>query len=129
MIVTDSSAILAFLLDPVGASNFEEILSKADSVAAPDVIDVEVLNSLRRLERLKVLGAAHARNLLSFYEELSLMRYPTRLLLQGIWKLRHNFSAYDAAYVVVAATLKVPLYTQDAKLHRAGSSAYNIILI
>ena len=35
------------------------------------------------------------------------------------WALRHNFTTYDAAYVVLAKVLKVSLITSDAKLARA----------
>jgi hypothetical protein len=33
-----------------------------------------------------------------------------------IWELRHNFTAYDAAYVALAETTNAVLYTTDAKL-------------
>jgi predicted nucleic acid-binding protein len=36
-----------------------------------------------------------------------------------MWALRHNMTAYDAAFVVLAETLAVPLVTCDARLARA----------
>jgi predicted nucleic acid-binding protein len=39
-----------------------------------------------------------------------------------MWELRHNFTAYDAAYIALAEAMNAVLYTSDAKLckgHRA----------
>jgi predicted nucleic acid-binding protein len=40
-----------------------------------------------------------------------------------IWQLRHNFSMYDAAYIVLAETLSAVLVTRDRRLASAGHSA------
>ena len=54
---------------------------------------------------------------------LPIERYPHTPLLDRIWELRHNFTAYDAAYIALAeATTNAVLYTTDKKLgkgHRA----------
>lgn len=43
----------------------------------------------------------------------------TRMLVEG-WRLRHNLSAYDALYVVLARALGTTLLTFDEKLVRAA---------
>lgn len=40
-------------------------------------------------------------------------------MLDRIWELRDNLSAYDATYVAVAEALDAPLLTADARLARA----------
>jgi predicted nucleic acid-binding protein len=41
-------------------------------------------------------------------------------LLERIWELRENLSAYDASYVALAETLGCALLTADARLSRAS---------
>jgi len=53
---------------------------------------------------------------------MDLKRYPHDILLERMWELRHNFTAYDAAYIALAEALKAPLITCDRALtsgHRA----------
>ncbi|MEE8301809.1 MAG: type II toxin-antitoxin system VapC family toxin [Candidatus Tectomicrobia bacterium] len=55
-----------------------------------------------------------------------LIRYAHDLFLSRIWELRHNVTAYDAAYVALAETLAVTLLTCDARL--ASSSGHNAVI-
>jgi predicted nucleic acid-binding protein len=48
------------------------------------------------------------------------------VLLLGIWHLRHNLSAYDAAYVVLAEQLGATLLTRDTKLASAAGHTATI---
>jgi predicted nucleic acid-binding protein len=51
--------------------------------------------------------------------DLRITRYPHTLFVPQIWQLGHNFSAYDAAYIVLAEKLGAALVTRDAQLARA----------
>ena len=60
--------------------------------------------------------------------DLRMTRYPHGILLPRIWQLRHNLSAYDAAYVVLAEKLGAPLVTRDGRLASASGHAVPIEL-
>jgi predicted nucleic acid-binding protein len=51
--------------------------------------------------------------------ELTIVRYPHHPLADRMWELRHNLTAYDAAFVVLSEALGVPLVTCDARLAAA----------
>jgi predicted nucleic acid-binding protein len=46
-------------------------------------------------------------------------RYPVFSLLDRVWELRDNLSAYDASYVALAEALNCNLVTADRRLSRA----------
>ncbi len=52
----------------------------------------------------------------SDFSSLALVRYPHMALADRIWELRHNLTAYDAAYVALAEALGVPLITCDRRM-------------
>jgi predicted nucleic acid-binding protein len=58
-----------------------------------------------------------------------LTRYPHDLFLSRIWALRHNLTAYDAAYVALAETLEVTLVTCDARLAASSGHRATIALV
>jgi predicted nucleic acid-binding protein len=60
--------------------------------------------------------AADARN---DFAQRGLVRYPHHPLAERMWALRHNLTAYDAAFVALAEELAVPLVTCDARLAAA----------
>jgi predicted nucleic acid-binding protein len=60
---------------------------------------------------------------------LPLHRYEHTLLLGRIWQLRHNLTAYDAAYVALAEVLSASLLTRDAALARSTGHGATIELV
>jgi predicted nucleic acid-binding protein len=60
--------------------------------------------------------------------DLRVTRYPHLVLLPRIWQLRHNFSAYHAAYIVLAEKLGAPLVTRDVRLASVSGHAAPIEL-
>ena len=93
-------------------------------MAAPDLIDVEACNVLRRLERGGKLDSEQASTAMATLESVPIARVPHRALLRRAWAMRHSVATYDATYVALAEQLDLPLVTCDAKLARShGHSA------
>lgn len=115
MIVVDASAAVAGLLNDGQARQ-----ALADEhLHTPHVVDSEVANALRRRVIAGTLDAADGWRAVDAWRRLGITRYPTFTLLHRSWQLRHNLTAYDAAYVALAELLGCPLLTADARLSRA----------
>ena len=75
------------------------------------VLDEDIANSaIADLGRWKLNRAAH------------------RSFIEGNWKLRHNFSAYDSVYVLLARDLDAQLMTIDLRLMRAAIRHLGIVV-
>jgi predicted nucleic acid-binding protein len=74
---------------------------------------------LRRLVRIGEIDHLTAEFAISSLLELDLERHAHDLLLQRIWSLRSNLTAYDATYVALAESLGARLLTCDARLANA----------
>lgn len=120
MIVVDASAILDVVLRTPQAATTDRVLSTtAESLHAPDLIDVEVLATLRRRERRGELTEARAREALADLRDLSVFLYPARPLLDRAWELRANVTAADGLYLALCEALGARLLTTDMALGKA----------
>lgn len=129
MIVLDASAAVEWLLQtPTGRHIEIRIYSRNETLHAPHLLDLEVTQVFRRLVRQGTVSVSRADEALQDLLDLRLNRYPHSLLLSQIWQLRHNFSAYDAAYLVLAESLGAPLITCDGNLASAGAQIASIEL-
>ena len=117
MIVLDASAAVDWLLQtPAGQSIERRIYSRNETLHAPHLLDLEATQVLRRLALQRVVSAHRVDEAVRDLLDLRVTRYPHLVLLPRIWQLRQNFSAYDAAYVVLAEKLGATLVTRDARL-------------
>ena len=117
MIVLDASAAVDWLLQTSAGQSIERrIYSRKETLHAPDLLDLEATQVLRRLAVQRVVSAHRADEAVRDLLDLRVTRYPHLVLLPRVWQLRHNFSAYDAAYVVLAEKLGATLVTRDARL-------------
>jgi predicted nucleic acid-binding protein len=114
MIVADASAIMAWLL------RLRSVPFPADErVHVPHLIDTQVANAVRGHVRRGELDERAGWEILDTFRWLGITRHGTFSMLDRVWELRHNLSAYDAAYVALAEALECPLFTGDARISRA----------
>lgn len=69
------------------------------------------------------IAAERAADARTDFADTALLRYPHEPLGDRVWSLRHNLTAYDAAFVALAETLEAPLITCDGRL--AASSGHD----
>jgi predicted nucleic acid-binding protein len=114
--VVDTSAVLEAIVAVDPAPGLIERLAGDGDLHTPHLIDIEVLHALRRLNAIGELSEERASDARADFRELAMVRYPHVSLSNRIWELRHNLTAYDAAYVALAEALEVPLVTCDRRL-------------
>lgn len=120
MIVVDASAALEVLLRTVGSAALEErIFDPRQTLHAPDLLDVEVTQVLRRYARTGEIELERCRAALTDLVDFPASRYPHDILLPRVWELRDNLTAYDAVYIALAEALDAPLLTRDRRLASA----------
>ncbi len=129
MIVLDASAAIDWLLQTAAGREIENrIYARGESLHAPHLLDLEVAQVLRRLLREGAVSAPRADQAIQDLLDLRVARYPHFVFLPNIWRLRDNFSAYDAAYVALTEKLGATLITRDARLASASARAVSIEL-
>lgn len=128
MLVVDTSAILAAIVGRPRIPALGQRLASDGDLHAPHLIDVELLHGLRRLVMTGNLGQDRAEDCRADFADLALARYPHQPLADRMWELRHNLTAYDAAFVALSEALAVPLVTCDARLFEAPGLRSDVLL-
>ena len=128
MLVIDASAAVELLMaTPTGFAIEDNLSSSGEQLAAPHLIDIEVLHAFRRFRLLNVLSAERAEQALEDFGDLSISRYGHEMLRTEIWRLKDNLTAYDATYVSLGILLDAPIVTCDSKL--ANSQGHNAVFV
>lgn len=121
MIVLDASAALDWLLQtPVGLKIERRIYARSQGVHAPQLLDLEIAQVLRKFVRNGTISALRAESALEDLIDARIVRHPHTAFLPRVWQLRHNLTCYDAVYVALAELLDAPLLTRDRKLSAAS---------
>lgn len=115
MIVVDASAALSALLN---AGPARRALAR-EQLHAPHLIDSEVAVGIRRMVNAQMVDADSGWAALNAFRYLGMTRYPVFSMLDRVWELRDNLSAYDASYIALAELLGCSLLTADARLSLA----------
>lgn len=119
MIVVDAGVLVAALADEGAHGELARTRLRGQRLAAPELIDLEVLSVLRGLARSGQVTSRRAGHAVADLVALPLVRAAHRGLAQRSWELRENLTPYDAAYVALAEALDVPLVTSDRRLSQS----------
>jgi predicted nucleic acid-binding protein len=130
MTVVDASAVLELLLQtPLGTRVEARLFRNRDELHAPHLLDVEIVQGLRRLVRTGEVAVARSGEAIADLIDLDLHRHGLVDLMIRVWALRDNVSAYDATYVALAEAIDAPLVTCDSRLASAPGHRARVELI
>lgn len=128
MIVLDSSIALEIVLNtPLGTHCAGRVFGQLRH--APHLIDLEILNALRRFVRLGRIDEAEAGMALDAFTDIPIERHAHVDSASRIWELRNSVSPYDCAYIALAEVLDATLLTCDGKLSRSHGHNARIELL
>ena len=119
-IVVDSSVIVAALIDTGPDGIWAEQVIDDQLLYAPELVRVEAMNVLRRLERAEQITTAEANGAQEDLSQLEIEQFPFVPFSDRIWEMRHTVTSYDAWYVAVAEEFGYPLATLDRRLARTA---------
>jgi predicted nucleic acid-binding protein len=129
VIVVDASVLATALADDSGDGDRARARLHGEQLAAPELLDLEVVSVLRGQMRAGRLDARRAELALTDLDALHVQRASHRPLMSRCWQLRDNLTIYDAAYVALAEALGVDLLTADRRLARAPGPRCRIELL
>ena len=124
-VVIDSSAIVD-LLYCRDVKEWYSPLARHD-LLAPESIVPEIVSVARRLSRREGESPSQIEKMLTDFLGVEIEYFAQEPLMQSAWRLRDNVSAYDAMYVALASTLRVPLVTSDKRLARAVTGECEVL--
>lgn len=129
MIVVDASVVADALVDRGLRGRQARDRLAGEDLAAPAMVDAEVLAVLRKLV---VHGSLTRREGGAAVERLTrvrMRRVALDLLARRMWELRQNLTPYDAAYVTLAEELGVPLVTADKRIATARGLRCSVVVL
>lgn len=116
MIVVDATVLVTALADAGSDGGSARARLADEQLAAPEIIDLEVVSALRRLSAAERLDVDRATAAVEDLVAFPLRRVANRPLLHRCWELRGNLTPYDAAYVALAERLDATLLTADRRV-------------
>lgn len=124
----DASVVVPGLLWIEGAE--AAALQTDEPLDAPELLRTEVASGFRRhVLSERDITTRQGFEALRRLEDLQIRYHSHGVMLNRVWELKDNLSAYDATYVALAERLRVPLLTADVRLARAPGSRCAVHLI
>lgn len=129
MTVLDTSGAVDFLIGDEAFTEVSELFRQEGSLAAPDLLTLEILAVLRRQGQHHDLDAERAGRAVEDLGDLDVEIFPTLPLRSRVWELRDNMTAADGCFVALAERLDEPLATKDRPLAAAARAHTDIEVI
>jgi len=118
MLVIDAGTLFEIVSESDYAEPFQARVEADPELAAPHIIDVEVLGVIRRGFLTRALDATAAAIAVNSLRSWRGQRFGHQPLLARAWELRDNVRGWDAMYVALAESLDATLITTDGRLAR-----------
>jgi predicted nucleic acid-binding protein len=129
--IIDASALLSAYFPDEALPQAQELVRRhllgGVQLRAPCLLLYEVTNVVWQGERRKRIASAQGDRILQSIVGLSLELYDTTAMDALALARKYNCSAYDAAYLALAAQLEEQLITGDARLYKAVSHDFRWI--
>lgn len=129
VLVTDASVVVDLLARFAAEPIEEKLFGVRSQLVAPELLDIEVLHTLRKLEATDAMPASRRVRVIDDFRALPIRRFRHAALWRDIWQLRPNLTAYDACYVALARQLDATLVTRDERIARAPALGVNVELV
>lgn len=114
-LVVDASAV-AEILFGTEAGRRAAVLLDRHELLAPQHLTAEVASVVRGWSVSQQITDEQASRAFLEFDALGVEQVPMMSMLPAVYALRHNISAYDAMYVVLARAAQCSLLTLDARL-------------
>lgn len=129
VLVVDASVLAVALADDGPDGDAARFRLRGETLAAPELVDLEVASVLRRQNRVGMLDNRRADLAMADLGALPLHRAAHLPLLARCGNLPDNLTTYDAAYVALAEALDATLLTGDRRLAQAAGPKCSIELL
>lgn len=125
--VLDASVAVAWFVRKQATAYTDRVrsMAKREPLHVPSVWPLEVANALIVLQRRGNISEKAARTAADLLGSLVITVHRDRLTVPEllVFAAKHRLSAYDASYLDLALSLRLPLACRDGPLQRALSSA------
>lgn len=124
MIVVDASVAAMLFLEASAdprAKGARAALARDLSWVVTEHWKTEVVDTIRGLWLGGKLNDERAGRAITRIPHMAVTIAPMDALLPRVWELRHQVTAYDAAYIAAAEAYNCTLVTADARLGRSGA--------
>ena len=116
--VVDASVAFEYLTGSQVGSQFLEV-TRGKRLIAPELIDVEIMSSVRRGVLRQTMSSSRALQVLEALVRWPFERISHSELILHAWRFHQNATAYDALYLATAHLHGMELITSDGRLSRA----------